>query len=180
MIKTQGAKIFAAWTHKKNEKWIKNPLKTQEKVFLNLIKKGRDTLFGKQHEFDKITTIETFKSKIPIRDYEGLRHYIEMIISGKGMPEGLFILQNQAALSFQLLKMPYTNTFVPRGIELYLFANNSSIVNETQIVRNSLLKMFCHRFVGLCSSCTYLFTKNECHHKLIEDWDTVGHCRGNL
>ena len=31
MIKTQGAKIFAAWTHKKNEKWIKNPLKTQEK-----------------------------------------------------------------------------------------------------------------------------------------------------
>ena len=83
MIKKQGAKIFAAWSHRKNEKWIKNPLKTQEKVFMNLIRKGRDTLFGKDHEFDKITTIESFKSKIPIRDYEGLRNYIEMIISGE-------------------------------------------------------------------------------------------------
>ena len=83
MIKKQGAKIFAAWSHRKNEKWIKNPLKTQEKVFMNLVKKGRDTLFGKDHEFDKITTIESFKRKIPIRDYEGLRTYIEMIISGQ-------------------------------------------------------------------------------------------------
>ena len=41
MIKKQGAKIFAAWSHRKNEKWIKNPLNTQEKVFMNLIKKGR-------------------------------------------------------------------------------------------------------------------------------------------
>ena len=71
MIKKQGAKIFAAWSHRKNEKWIKNPLKIQEKVFMNLLKKGRDTLFGKDHEFDKITTIESFKSKIPIKKSKG-------------------------------------------------------------------------------------------------------------
>ena len=82
MIKKLGAKIFAAWSHRKNEKWIKNPFKTQEKVFRNLIKKGRYTLFGKDHGFEKITTIESFQSRIPIRDYEGLRRYIEMIISG--------------------------------------------------------------------------------------------------
>ena len=45
MIKKQGAKIFAAWSQRKNEKWIKNPLKTQEKVFRNLIKKGRYTFW---------------------------------------------------------------------------------------------------------------------------------------
>ena len=54
-----------------------------QKIYFFLIKKGRYTLFGKDHEFDKITTIESFKRKIPIRDYEGLRTYIEMVISGE-------------------------------------------------------------------------------------------------
>ena len=83
MIKKQGAKIFAAWSYRKNEKWIKSPLKSQEKVFRNLIKKGENTLFGEDHRFEKITNVRSFQSKIPIRDYEGLKSYIEMIISGR-------------------------------------------------------------------------------------------------
>ena len=83
MIKKQGAKIFAAWAQRKNEKWIKNPLKTQEKVLRNLIKNGRYTLFGKDHKFEKITNIKSFQSNIPIRDYEGIRSYINKIFSGR-------------------------------------------------------------------------------------------------
>ena len=69
MIKKQGAKIFAAWSQRKNEKWIKNPLKTQEKVFRNLIKNGRDTLFGKDHKFEKITNIKKEKKKIADKNF---------------------------------------------------------------------------------------------------------------
>ena len=83
MIKKQGAKIFAAWSQRKNEKWIKNPLKAQEKVLRNLIKNGRYTLFGKDHKFEKITNIKSFQSNIPIRDYEGIRIYINKIFSGR-------------------------------------------------------------------------------------------------
>ena len=83
MIKKQGAKIFAAWSQRKNEKWIKNPLKAQEKVLRNLIKNGRYTLFGKDHKFEKITNIKSFQSNIPIRDYEGTRIYINKIFSGR-------------------------------------------------------------------------------------------------
>ena len=79
MIKKQGAKIFAAWSQRKNEKWIKNPLKTQEKVLRNLIKNGRYTLFGKDHKFEKITNIKSFQCNIPIRDYECIRIYIKKI-----------------------------------------------------------------------------------------------------
>ena len=61
MIKKQGAKIFAAWSQRKNEKWIKNPLKTQEKVFRNLIKNGSHTLFGKIISLKKSPTLNLFK-----------------------------------------------------------------------------------------------------------------------
>ena len=83
MIKKEGAKIFAAWSQRKNEKWIKNPLKTQEKVFRHLIKNGRRTLFGKDHKFEKIINFKSFQSNIPIRDYEGIRNYINKIFSGR-------------------------------------------------------------------------------------------------
>ena len=83
MIKKQGAKIFAAWSQRKNEKWIRNPIKTQEKVFRNLIKNGSHTLFGKDHKFEKITNIKSFQNNIPIRDYEGIRSYINKIFSGR-------------------------------------------------------------------------------------------------
>ena len=144
MIKIQGAKIFAAWAHKKNEKWIKNPLKTQEKVFFNLIKKGRDTLFGKHHEFDKITTIETFKCKIPIRDYEGLREYIEMIISGEQnilWPGRPVYFAKSSGTTSGVKYIPITKDAIHQHIRAareallnYIyFTNNSSIVNGKHI-----------------------------------------------
>ena len=54
MIKELGAKVFAAIIHKKNKKWIRAPFKAQQKVFKELIQKGRVTQFGKEHHFEKI------------------------------------------------------------------------------------------------------------------------------
>ena len=193
MIKTQGAKIFAAWAHKKNAKWIKNPIKTQEKVFLNLIKMGRNTLFGKHHEFDKITTIETFKCKIPIRDYEGLREYIEMIISGEqnilwpGRP--LYFAKSSGTTS-GIKYIPITKDAIHQHIRAareallnYIyFTNNSSIVNGKHIfIQGSpFLENKNGVAIGRLSGIvahhvpTYL-QKNRMptwHTNCIEDWDT--------
>ena len=54
MIKRIGAKIFANLIHKKNQKWIKNPLHYQRKTFDYLIKKAKATDFGQDHNFHKI------------------------------------------------------------------------------------------------------------------------------
>ena len=83
MIKELGAKVFAAIIHKKNKKWIRAPFKAQQKVFKELIQKGRVTQFGKEHHFEKINSIEMFRAQVPIRDYEDLRPYIESVIDGK-------------------------------------------------------------------------------------------------
>ena len=83
MIKEIGAKVYAAFVHQKNKKWIQNPIQAQQLVFQELIQKGKPTQFGKDHHFEKIKGLKEFKSQVPIRDYEELRPYIESVIKGK-------------------------------------------------------------------------------------------------
>ncbi len=72
-------------------KWISQDLKSlksiavnkQKKIFHSLIKKAADTQFGKDHHFDKIQLYDDFKNNVPIRDYEGLKKYIEKIKNGE-------------------------------------------------------------------------------------------------
>ena len=83
MIKAIGAKIYAAWSNRRNRRWINNPEETQEKVLKNLIKQGLKTRFGKDHSFEKIKDLNHFRSLIPIRDYEDFRPYIESVLEGE-------------------------------------------------------------------------------------------------
>ena len=82
MIKAVAAKIYAALMHKKNQKWINNPLDAQTTVFKELIRKGAKTKFGKDHGLDSIADPDAFRASIPVRDYEELRPYIEQVLAG--------------------------------------------------------------------------------------------------
>jgi len=75
--------IFARHVVRKNNLWKKNAVVYQEKIMHSLIKNAKNTLFGKDHFFQKIDSYETFKKNIPIRDYEGLKNYISLIKDGK-------------------------------------------------------------------------------------------------
>ena len=83
MIKAFVAKIYAALMHKKNQKWINNPLDAQTKVFKELIQKGLKTKFGEDHGFQKVTDTESFRASVPVRDYEELRPYIDQVLEGE-------------------------------------------------------------------------------------------------
>jgi hypothetical protein len=83
MIKAFAAKIYAALMHKKNQKWINNPLDAQTKVFKELIQKGLKTKFGEDHGFQKVTDTESFRASVPVRDYEELRPYIDQVLEGE-------------------------------------------------------------------------------------------------
>jgi hypothetical protein len=61
----------------------KNAIAVQNKVLKQLIKKGTKTQFGREHDFAGIKSYNDYKVAVPIRDYEGIRHYIEMIAKGK-------------------------------------------------------------------------------------------------
>lgn len=55
----------------------------QESILQDLLKTGRTTEFGKQSGLDAVRTYEEFKQAVPIRDYEQLKPFIEMIKEGK-------------------------------------------------------------------------------------------------
>lgn len=82
-IKSFGAKIFASIIHYQTQKWAKNPVATQQKVFQNLIATAKNTQFGKDHNFAKITSMEEYAKQVPIRDYEGLRSYVDRVVAGE-------------------------------------------------------------------------------------------------
>lgn len=82
-IKSFAAKIFASHIRKKIDKWARNPHDTQQKVFNELIKKARDTKFGKDHDFSNIKTHDDFVQKVPVRDYEELKNYVDLMVEGQ-------------------------------------------------------------------------------------------------
>jgi hypothetical protein len=82
-IKSILSLIFARYIVKKNNRWKNNAVEHQNKIMYYLVNNAKNTLFGKDHFFQKISNYEDFKKNIPIRDYEGLKNYISLIKGGK-------------------------------------------------------------------------------------------------
>ena len=61
----------------------KNALDIQYKLLLKLVSSASETDFGKAHNFSSIKTYDDFKTSVSVRDYEGLKDFIELITDGK-------------------------------------------------------------------------------------------------
>ncbi len=82
-LKSFAAKLFAKRVARKTKKWVDNPVSSQQTVFHNLLNTAKNTKFGKDHGFGEITNHNDFVAKVPIRDYEELKSYVEQIINGE-------------------------------------------------------------------------------------------------
>lgn len=82
-LKSLLAKPFAKHIRKKVNKWANNPIETQEKVFQSLIADATQTQFGQDHDFVSINTYEDFVKRVPVRDYEALRPYVDRVVAGE-------------------------------------------------------------------------------------------------
>jgi hypothetical protein len=65
------------------ELFIKYPHDVQMDWFKKLIVSAKDTEFGKQHDFKNIKNYEQFIKQVPVRDYEGLKPYIDRMMMGE-------------------------------------------------------------------------------------------------
>lgn len=82
------AKPFAKMVYNKLQKEAKKAVVDQQNILNQLVKTGKSTIFGKDHGFNSISDYESFKKAVPIRDYEGLKSYIEQV--KKGTPNVLW------------------------------------------------------------------------------------------
>lgn len=134
-IKSFGAKIFASIIHKKTQKWLQNPVETQARVLADLIEQAKHTAFGQDHDFKAITNAQTFAQRVPIRDYEGLKPYVDRVVKGeenvlwKGKP--LYFAKTSGTTSGAKY-IPLTKESMPYHIEA---ARNAILayVHETGI-----------------------------------------------
>ena len=82
-VKAFAARLFASLVHQRSARWIKYPEVAQERTFRQLIHEGQKTRFGRDHRFEEIRTYQDFASRVPVRDYEALKPYIEAILKGE-------------------------------------------------------------------------------------------------
>jgi len=118
-VKTLLARPFARHIHNKITKGMETAVEDQQKIFKNLIKSAKHTLFGKDHGFDSIQSYEDFKKLVPIRDYEEIKPYIEKIKEGKqhvlwkGKP---IYLAKTSGTTSGVKYIPITNESIPNHI----------------------------------------------------------------
>ena len=127
------SKPIAKWIVYDQKKWALNPGKFQSNLFRKLIKSGSKTQFGRDHQFDEIRNHTDFTQRVPIRDYEELKPYINEILKGKkdvlwpGLPA---YLAKTSGTTSGVKYIPITKDSIPNHINS---ARNAllSYVNET-------------------------------------------------
>ncbi|REG98921.1 GH3 auxin-responsive promoter family protein [Flavobacterium aquicola] len=135
-LKSLAAKIFAQRIYKKTQTWANSPVETQKAVFQNLIQDAKQTQFGKDHSFAQITTFEDFANRVPIRDYEALKPYVDRVVKGeenilwKGKP--LYFAKTSGTTSGAKY-IPLTKESMPYHIE----AARNAILHYIQETQNA-------------------------------------------
>ena len=66
------------------------PAKSQGKVLATLLEKAQDTAFGRDHGLSDVLAIQdpkareaAFRAAVPVRDYEGLKPYVDRMVDGE-------------------------------------------------------------------------------------------------
>ena len=82
-IKSFLARQAARWISGQVSRQSKQALEGQELIFKQLLKKGSQTAFGRDHGLDKVQTYAQYQQALGIKDYEDLKPYVERIIAGE-------------------------------------------------------------------------------------------------
>jgi hypothetical protein len=76
------SKPLASIVVARQKAWASKPRETQREVFKSIINKASTTKFGIDHDFGGIKSHQDYKERVPVRDYEALSPYVEMILKG--------------------------------------------------------------------------------------------------
>lgn len=130
-IRSLLSRPFAAYIASQHKKWSLQPGKSQQHVLDYLLKEAAGTQFGRDHGFADIRNYNDFKAAVPIRDYEGLRPWVEKVVAGR--PDILW--KGKPAY--------FAKTSGTTSGTKYIPVTRESIPNHINSARNALL-MYVH------------------------------------
>ena len=153
LIKIFVARLFSKYIARKNIRWIKKPLLAQDTVFQTLVNTAKNTSFGKDHSFEKITSYELWKKNVPIRNYEGIKKYIDKVISGEEnvlWPGKPLYFSKTSGTTSGAKYIPITKASMPNHIRAardailcYIYeTKNTSIINGKMIFLQGSPKLY--------------------------------------
>ena len=62
---------------------VADPVAAQRVVLSSLVERARETAFGRDHGFQPGMTLRAFQECVPVRDYEGLKGYVDRAVEGE-------------------------------------------------------------------------------------------------
>ncbi len=65
------------------EHFIRHAGEVQERLFADLLRHGAKTEWGRKHGYADLRTVEQFRARVPISDYEDLQPWIERVMAGE-------------------------------------------------------------------------------------------------
>lgn len=65
------------------EAMMTRPDAVQQRVFSNLVRRGKNTEFGRKYHFGSVGTIREFQQQVPVSNYEDIFPYIERMMRGE-------------------------------------------------------------------------------------------------
>ena len=77
------SKPLARWVVQRQREWMFRPVETQQRWLRTLVEGAANTTFGRDHYFKDIHSYQDFRQAVPIRDYEGLKPYIDQVLAGQ-------------------------------------------------------------------------------------------------
>ncbi len=124
-IKSFLSRPYARHIRKKVQGWSLRAEECQQQQLQHLLEGAGHTRFGKDHGFSDIRSYEEFRRQVPLRDYEGLKPYIDRVIQGesdvlwKGLP--LYLCKTSGTTSGTKY-IPLTRESMPNHIDSAKYA----------------------------------------------------------
>ena len=74
---------LARWAMRKLRRSVAHPVQAQDSVLQSLLRDGSRTAFGADHGLNEGMSVAEFQRAVPVRDYEGLRGYMDRAVEGE-------------------------------------------------------------------------------------------------
>jgi hypothetical protein len=78
---------LVSWYLKKRvpniEYFVSKPNEVQHELFKHLVDTAKDTEWGKRFDYRSIKSVETFKKRVPIGNYESMKPHIDRMMHGE-------------------------------------------------------------------------------------------------
>ena len=63
--------------------WQRDPVPTQERLLMRLVRRAAETRFGREHDFAAVRSVRDYQARVPLRSYEEFKPYWDRLFAGE-------------------------------------------------------------------------------------------------